>query len=113
VNSLSNQSLPSGYIQVEEEGEIVIRSKFWYKRPKDLKGKTGKWSKYGGAEKNTYAEQVKDWWYCQSCRDVQPEEISPLLVKGLFLDDADESLRVCPMCYANHCSNLLSRISDN
>lgn len=89
---------------------MVIKSKFWYKRPDNLKGKTGKWSKWGGAAENDYKEQVKDWWYCQSCSEVQPEAISPFLVKNILPEVPDESIRVCPFCYAKHCIELSRRI---
>lgn len=103
-----NESLPSGYIEVVEEETVVVHSKFWYKRKDNLKGKTGHWSKWGGGAENLFQEQIIGHWYCQSCGEEQPEELSPLVMKY----DDETNLRVCPFCFETNAAKARERAKE-
>jgi hypothetical protein len=71
-----------------------------------MKGMTGKWSKYGGATGNIIQADIEDVWFCQSCGEKQPKDLSPYLRQ---LDD-DYVLRVCSKCIHNGCVQYYSRV---
>ncbi len=76
---------------------------------KNLKGKTGHWSKYGGAGPNVVKEKNKGPWFCQSCGQEFPPEMSPML---FFDKKAGVFLRVCGECYRDGCKKYYQRRGD-
>lgn len=54
------------------------------------------WSKYGGPNMGL-VKQENDTWYCQSCGEEYPEEMSPFMMP---MDDTmREFIRICGICY--------------
>lgn len=95
---------------IVEEELIIIRGgvgRGKYKRPDNLKGMTGHWSKWGKVN-GSYQETVGEVWFCQSCSQAQPKELSPYL----FPFDNTEHLRVCASCFQGECTALLARLQS-
>lgn len=66
-------------------------------KPKSMKGLTGGWSKYGGRRfdaLDSQNEEKRDYWYCQTCGQIQPRELSAYKKQ---LPDGDY-IRVCAGC---------------
>lgn len=101
-------NLSNLYVDVNVYGEIteeVIEKKSY-------KGQTGFWTKWGGRRyslaDNQYGE-VEDIWYCASCTQSQPKELSPYK----FEYPEGEYIRVCAQCFANACRSLYKRLQKN
>jgi len=89
----SNNSLPSGYKWVVIDGVSTMKSVKWYQRRENLKGNTGKWSKWGEVH-NVYQEET-DSWFCQKCGKEQPDCFTAYLFP---LGNSTEQLRICGVC---------------
>lgn len=77
---------------------------------KSYKGKTGFWTKWGGRKMSIVESQnavLPDFWYCQSCNDMQPKELPCYHYEF----PEGEYIRICSVCYATGCQPLLKRIS--
>jgi hypothetical protein len=54
---------------------------------------TGSWTKYGGGRGSIIKAKINKTWYCQSCGQERPKEMSPFL----YSIDRDY-IRVCATC---------------
>lgn len=77
------------------------------------KGITGQWTKWGGRRYGLVADrhdsEVPNIWYCQSCNDPQPNDLSPFK----FEYPEGEYIRVCAICLSNGCEKLLERAKSD
>lgn len=103
-------SLPNTIIKISYEEEIVVVKKGYgrgkYQRPPNLKGLTGKWTKWGRVTQD-FQQEIEDEWTCQSCASRMPRELSPY--KYPF---AGETIRVCASCLNNNCLDLQERLQS-
>lgn len=91
-----------------ENIKITVQS---VKIKQSFKGLTGHWSKWGGARRDVYSGEggtklLEEEWFCQTCGEKQPKELPPYL----YLYNL-EYIRVCAVCFANHCQELFARLS--
>jgi len=67
-----------------------------------------RWTKWSGGaiySVDTDAKSLKEEWYCQSCSDPQPAELTPFRVQF-----EDLLLRVCAKCFKEGCTPLKRRL---
>lgn len=74
------------------------------------KGLTGGWTKWGGRRYGVLTDRqdstLPDVWVCQSCSKDQPRGVPPYKYEY----PEGEYLRVCGICYAKECIDLMLRI---
>lgn len=114
--------MPTGVYERSEELKLKMRlshMKGWtssYKKPKPKFTATGipvriskemkGWTKWGGP-RHGYETQEEEW-YCQSCKEVQPDVFPSYLID---IQNGDLA-RICSKCYFQSIINQINNIFD-
>lgn len=98
-------------IDVLIEESVILQEKvstkgYWDKSHYVSRGNTGHWTKWGGARMDLIQEGVSDIWFCQSCNDPQPKDLTPYRFEFI----KDEYIRICAKCLQDGCIALRHRV---
>jgi hypothetical protein len=89
------------------EMEVLETHGHWEGSKYISKGFGGYWSKWGGARMSVIQEDLSPVWFCQSCTEPQPIELTPYK----FEYPKGEYIRVCAECIREGCIKLVQRVS--